>query len=130
MKIGEVARETGLSVKTVRHYHDIGLVVASRNQNGYRAYGAEQLAQLRFVSRCRALGFTLNQCAALLALNRNDARTAAEVKALAAQQLSEIREQLQQLRAQEQQLTGLVGECVGDANPRCSILKRLNQSEL
>ncbi|BDY03113.1 MerR family DNA-binding protein [Ferrimonas sp. YFM] len=126
MKIGEVARETGLSVKAIRYYHDIGLVAAPRGDNGYRSYGRVQLAQLQFVARCKALGFSLEQCATLLALNGSERRTAAEVKAMASEQLGQVRDKLDQLRSLERRLSGLVGGCPGGAGAQCSILDTLN----
>ncbi|WP_028109374.1 MerR family transcriptional regulator [Ferrimonas futtsuensis] len=128
MKIGEVARETGLSVKTLRYYHDIGLVQAPRGENGYRAYGRSQLAQLQFVARCRSLGFSLDQCATLLALNANEQRSAGQVRALANEQLGQVRDKLAQLQSLERRLNGLVGDCPGGAAPQCSILDSLNGS--
>ncbi|WP_417348106.1 MerR family transcriptional regulator [Ferrimonas sp.] len=126
MKIGEVARETGLSVKTIRYYHDIGLVAAPRGDNGYRSYGQVQLAQLQFVARCKDLGFSLEQCATLLALNGNERRTAAEVKAMAWKQLDQVRDKLDRLRSLEKRLSGLVGGCSGGNGSQCSILDSLN----
>ncbi|TKB47607.1 MerR family DNA-binding transcriptional regulator [Ferrimonas sediminicola] len=126
MKIGQVARETGLSVKTLRYYHDIGLVAAPRGDNGYRAYGATQLSQLQFVARSKALGFSLEQCAALLALNASEQRTAGEVRAMASEQLGLVREKLAQLQSLERRLSELVGECRGGTSAHCSILDSLN----
>lgn len=126
MKIGEVARETGLSVKTLRYYHDIGLVAPPRGDNGYRAYGRHQLAQLHFVARCKSLGFSLEQCATLLALNGSERRTAGEVKAMATEQLSQVRDKLDQLSSLERRLSGLVGGCPGGVGAQCSILDSLN----
>ncbi|MBY5923370.1 MerR family DNA-binding protein [Ferrimonas balearica] len=125
MKIGQVARETGLSVKAIRYYHDIGLVVAQRGDNGYRAYSAAQLEQLRFVARSKALGFSLEQCAELLSLQSRSDRTAAQVKALAMDQLSLVREKIAQLQALEARLNGLVSQCHGGNTPECPILDSL-----
>ena len=125
MKIGQVARETGLSVKAVRYYHDIGLVVAQRGDNGYRAYSAAQLEQLRFVARSKALGFSLEQCAELLSLQSRSDRTAAQVKALAVDQLALVREKIAQLQALEARLDGLVNQCQGGNTPECPILDSL-----
>ncbi|MBY6019404.1 MerR family DNA-binding protein [Halomonas denitrificans] len=125
MKIGQVARETGLSVKAIRYYHDIGLVVAQRGDNGYRAYSAAQLEQLRFVARSKALGFSLEQCAELLSLQSRSDRTAAQVKALAVDQLALVREKIAQLQALEARLNGLVNQCHGGNTPECPILDSL-----
>ncbi|MBY5994061.1 MerR family DNA-binding protein [Ferrimonas balearica] len=126
MKIGQVARETGLSIKAIRYYHDIGLVVAERGDNGYRAYSRAQVDQLRFIARSKALGFTLEQCGELLSLQQRTDRTAAEVKALAADQLALVRDRITQLQALEARLNDLVGRCHGGAGPQCPILDSLS----
>jgi DNA-binding transcriptional MerR regulator len=60
MHIGEVARRTGLSVKTVRYYSDLGLVPeASRTAAGYRRYDQDALVRLQFVRTLRELGLEL-----------------------------------------------------------------------
>ncbi|USD37763.1 MULTISPECIES: MerR family DNA-binding protein [Ferrimonas] len=126
MKIGQVARETGLSVKTIRYYHDIKLVEARRGDNGYREYQQSQLAQLQFVARCKALGFSLEQCAQLLSLNASEDRTAAAVKSVATEQLLVVQDKVRQLQQLERQLSTLVNACDGSDRPQCAILDSLN----
>ncbi|GIM94306.1 helix-turn-helix domain-containing protein [Paractinoplanes toevensis] len=58
--IGELARRTGLTVKTIRFYSDSGLVAAShRSPSGHRRYGTEAVARLEFVRTLRELGLDL-----------------------------------------------------------------------
>ncbi|MCX5206471.1 MerR family transcriptional regulator [Streptomyces sp. NBC_00237] len=58
--IGELARRTGLPVRTIRFYSDAGIVVpTSRGTNGYRLYGAEAVARLELVRTLRELGLDL-----------------------------------------------------------------------
>src|SRR3954469_10166769 len=58
--IGDLARRTGLTVKTVRFYSDRGIVVPTgRSAAGYRVYGARALARLRLVRTLRDLGVDL-----------------------------------------------------------------------
>ena len=69
MNIGEAARQSGLPPKTIRFYEDNGLVLPSARQaNGYRDFDECDLHELRFVARARSLGFTVEQCQALLDL--------------------------------------------------------------
>lgn len=129
MKIGEVAKLTGLSTKAIRHYHDIGLVVAVRSDNGYREYLPKQQQALLFVARCKALGFSLDQCGQLLHLYENESREAAEVKALAKHQLELVRNKLAQLAELERELTTLVAACQGGTGSDCAILAALGSVE-
>lgn len=60
LTVGEVARMTGITVRTLHHYDEIGLVGAVRTEAGYRRYGREALEQLQLVLFFRELGFPLN----------------------------------------------------------------------
>lgn len=64
MTIGELAREVGVSVKTIRHYEKLNLLhPLRRNTNGYRVYGPESVRQLKTVRLFAGLGFSLNEIA-------------------------------------------------------------------
>ncbi|MFM2475752.1 Cu(I)-responsive transcriptional regulator [Celerinatantimonas sp. MCCC 1A17872] len=125
MKIGEVAKRCGLSVKTVRYYHDIGLVRAQRADNGYRSYSQAQLDQLRFLGNCRKIGFSLEQCEQLLSLYVNKNRASSDVRRIANAHLSEIEERIAQLSKLRDSLHQLVGCCAGNNLPDCPILDSL-----
>ncbi|NML54372.1 MerR family transcriptional regulator [Streptomyces sp. R302] len=75
MQIGEVAARTELSLRTIRHYEETGLVTPSaRSQGGFRLYTENDVARLMVVRRMKPLGFTLDQMRDLLdATDRLDA---------------------------------------------------------
>ncbi|MPW27997.1 MerR family transcriptional regulator [Agarivorans sp. B2Z047] len=127
-KIGEVAKLSGLSVKTVRYYHDVGLVKAIKADNGYRYYRQEQVTHLRFLGNCRELGFSLLQSQQLLSLYVDKQRCASEVKAIATEHLTEIEQRIEQLQQLQQSLTSMVNCCRGDARPDCPIIDGLAAS--
>lgn len=65
--VGELARRSGVTVRTLHHYDDIGLLVPSvRNAAGYRHYGDDDVQRLHRILAYRELGFSLEQIAALL----------------------------------------------------------------
>lgn len=67
MQIGEVATRTELSLRTIRHYEDTGLVIPSaRSQGGFRLYTESDVARLMVIRRMKPLGFTLDEMRALL----------------------------------------------------------------
>jgi MerR family copper efflux transcriptional regulator len=67
MQIGEVAARTELSLRTIRHYEDTGLVIPSaRSQGGFRLYIEADVARLMVIRRMKPLGFTLDEMRALL----------------------------------------------------------------
>ncbi|MEU3662500.1 MerR family transcriptional regulator [Streptomyces sp. NPDC032940] len=67
MQIGEVAARTELSLRTIRHYEETGLVVPSaRSQGGFRLYTESDVQRLMVIRRMKPLGFTLDQMRDLL----------------------------------------------------------------
>ena len=69
LKIGDVARLTGLPVKRIRYYEQRGLLEpAARSEAGYRLYRAEEAARLKFIKRAKLLGLTLEEIRALVDL--------------------------------------------------------------
>ncbi|MFI5794322.1 MerR family transcriptional regulator [Streptomyces sp. NPDC051677] len=67
MQIGEVAARTELSLRTIRHYEETGLVIPSaRSQGGFRLYTDADVARLMVIRRMKPLGFTLDEMRALL----------------------------------------------------------------
>jgi DNA-binding transcriptional MerR regulator len=69
MQIGEVAERTGLSLNTLRHYHQAGLVVPSaRTQGGFRLYTEADVDRLMSIRRMKPLGFSLEEMGELLAI--------------------------------------------------------------
>ncbi|MET7671556.1 MerR family transcriptional regulator [Micromonospora luteifusca] len=69
MQIGEAAERIGLSIRTIRHYEDAGLIVPSaRSEGGFRLYTEPDLDRLAVVKRMKPLGFTLDEMRDLLAV--------------------------------------------------------------
>ncbi|CAM5657057.1 MerR family transcriptional regulator OS=Streptomyces viridochromogenes OX=1938 GN=ADK34_05850 PE=4 SV=1 [Streptomyces viridochromogenes] len=67
MQIGEVATRTELSLRTIRHYEETGLVVPSaRSRGGFRLYTEADVARLMVIRRMKPLGFTLDEMRELL----------------------------------------------------------------
>ncbi|MFD8201368.1 MerR family transcriptional regulator [Streptomyces sp. NPDC003470] len=68
MQIGEVATRTELSLRTIRHYEETGLVVPSaRSRGGFRLYTESDVSRLMVIRRMKPLGFTLDEMRELLA---------------------------------------------------------------
>ena len=125
MNIGEVSEATGLPSKTIRYYEDIGLIQPSRTGNGYRTFSPKDLHRLNFLGRARALGFSIEDCRALLELYQDETRASSEVREIAKKHLGEIEAKIADLRAMEATLTHLVKTCAGDDRPDCPILEEL-----
>lgn len=125
MNIKEVAARAGLPAKTIRYYEEIGLIRPLRAANGYRAFRDSDLHKLAFLGRARSLGFTIEECRALLALYEDKARASADVKALAQSHLEQIAAKIEELKAMQATLSDLVSACAGDHRPDCPILTGL-----
>ena len=82
MNIGKAAKRSGLSAKTIRYYEEIGLVLPARGSNGYRDFAENDIHRMQFLHRSRDLGFSVEDCRALLALYDNKHRASADVRSL------------------------------------------------
>ena len=128
MNISEVGTRAGLPAKTIRYYEDIGLIRPERGPNGYRRFREADLHKLAFIGRARGLGFSIEDCRALLALYEDKDRASADVKELAGRHLARIEAKLAELRTMQEVLADLVRCCAGDARPDCPILSGLAEN--
>lgn len=114
MQIGQLARQAGVAVDTVRYYERQGLLPPpARRASGYRHYAAEDVARLRFIRRAKDLGFTLDEIRDLLTLSAVQDGDRGEVRALAQQRLADIERRLQELEVMRATLARLVRHCSG-----------------
>jgi DNA-binding transcriptional MerR regulator len=99
MNIGQLAREAGVPIDTVRYYERNGLLPEpARRASGYRDYQPADVERLRFVRRAKALGFNLGEIRELLDVSdARGARGAPDREALVAAQVARIEHKLQQL---------------------------------
>ncbi|WP_138512750.1 Cu(I)-responsive transcriptional regulator [Maricaulis alexandrii] len=125
MNVKDAAWATGLPSKTLRYYEDVGLVAPARAANGYRVYQDSDLHKLAFVGRARSLGFSLDDCRALLSLYEDRSRASADVKALAQDHVAQIDRKLAEMTAIKSELQRLVSACHGDDRPDCPIVEGL-----
>ena len=96
--IGALAACTGLPRSTIRYYESIGLLTAAtRTPSGYRVYSRKAVAELEFVRRSQALGFSLEDIRELLSLHRRGVSPCRRVIAIARQRLDQADQQLREL---------------------------------
>jgi len=114
LTIGKLARETGVKVVTIRYYEQIGLMpVTPRTDGNYRAYTLEHRRRLRFIRRCRDLGFTLDQIRDLLRLSSEKTQACAEVDRIAEQHRRAVERKLADLTRLAAELRHLSACCRG-----------------
>ncbi|KGJ72005.1 MerR family transcriptional regulator [Cryobacterium roopkundense] len=83
MHIGELAEKTGLSLRTIRHYDEVGLLKPTgRTDGGFRLYTHQDFSRLMLIRRMKPLGFPLEEMTDLLrvidALSSSDSTSAVD----------------------------------------------------
>lgn len=127
---GEVAEHAGVNLQTVRYYERRGLIPEPpRTAGGFRQYGPEAVARIRFVKRAQELGFTLDEIEGLLDLRADAGADAAEVKRLAEAKAADIADKIRDLERMKETLEALAAACSGEGTTHdCSILLALDDT--
>jgi MerR family mercuric resistance operon transcriptional regulator len=130
LSIGELSRQTGVNIETIRYYERIKMLPAPpRTASGRRVYGPTATRTLAFVRRSRELGFALAEIRALLALSAESGQgTCTEVRDLAAGHLGEVRAKIADLRAMERVLADAVRSCDAGEETGCPLIDTLSRS--
>ena len=127
LKIGDVARMTGLSVDTVRFYEKERLLGTVRRTSGIRRYDHEAVRRLKFVRTGAALGFSLSEIRGLLAL-RVSSRTSCEtVRQRAAAKISDVEARIAELTRMRDALAELAATCGSGPQGTCPFLDALER---
>lgn len=114
LTIGDLARETGTRVVTIRYYERVGLLPAPRRTAGnYRTYDPRQVDRLRFIRRCRELGFTLEQVRELLRLSSQKDQDCRDVDRIAASHLAAVEDKIADLTRLADELRRINSQCRG-----------------
>ena len=128
LTIGKLSSETGVKVVTIRYYEQIGLMpVVPRTDGNYRTYSLEHRRRLRFIRRCRDLGFTLDQVRDLLRLSSEKTQACTEVDRIAEQHRRTVEEKLTDLIRLASELRRLSACCRGNGLiADCRIIEALS----
>lgn len=129
MRIGEVARQTGVNLQTVHYYERRGLLARPpRTASNYRLYTPEAIRRIRFVKRAQELGFSLSEIQELLSLRATPRSHCGQVRVRAEAKLKNIQAKIRLLRAMRRALSRLVAQCSGKGPvSECPILESLDQ---
>lgn len=126
MTIGEVARQSGVKVQTIRFYEDRGLLPAPpRSEGNQRLYAPAHVDRLRFIRHARDLGFPLPDIADLLALSDRPDQPCQAADAIAGRQLAEVRRRIRQLTLLGAELERMVEQCRHGAIADCRVIESL-----
>jgi len=129
LTIGRLAKLAEVNIETIRYYERRGLLPEpSRTDAGYRLYGEESVARLRFIKQAQALGFTLEEIGELLALRVDAATSCGEVRHRAERKVADVAEKLRSLQAIQRALMELIAACAqGGPEGECPFLMSLEK---
>ena len=109
LRIGEVSRRSGVSVKTIRFYCDQGLIAASaRSQGGFRLFDASIFADLALIRALRAMDVPFAELAKILEVRRSGVCNCSVLKASITTKLDSIDQRMDELLAMKQELCSLL----------------------
>ncbi|MEB3271551.1 MAG: MerR family DNA-binding transcriptional regulator [Synechococcus sp.] len=120
LKIGEVARRSGLTVKTIRFYCDEGLIQpSSRSEGGYRLFEEGVFAELALIRTLRAMEIPLPDVRRILEARRSGVCTCSDLKARIRSKAGEIGEKIRALQGLQAELVGMLAswEACGGRSP-------------
>lgn len=129
MTIGQLSRHTGVPIKVLRHYEDLGfLYTLGRSEGNYRLFGQEALWCVQVIEGLRSLGLTLKEIRALVTcyLERPGEPSSVLLEAHLAQALARVETRLTALEAQRQRILEFQAACASaPASPEASALAAL-----
>lgn len=131
MKIGELAKQAGVGIDTVRYYEREGILPPpQREGSGYRHYDANDLARLQFIRRAKTLGFSLKEIGELLLLSGRSHDDMNVVRQAAETRLQDVQNKLDELARIKQGLDLLIAACPGHGEiGNCPIVAALSSTE-
>ncbi len=110
LRIGEVARRTGLPVKTIRYYCDEGLLQPrARSESGYRLFDEENLAELTIIRSLRAMDVSIPELARILEVRRAGVCNCSVLKDSITAKMESIKLRIDELAAMKDELARLLG---------------------
>ena len=110
LRIGEVARRTGLPVKTIRYYCDEGLLQPrDRSAGGYRLFDEENLAELTIIRALRAMDVSIPELTRILEVRRSGVCNCSLLKGSIADKMVSIDQRIAELAAMKDELARLLG---------------------
>ena len=131
MKIGDLARAVGTTVKTIRFYEDAGLIrAAPRTESGYRIYEKADVERLGFIRSAKRLGMSLEEIRGVLQLHDLNEPTCVHVRALLDDKIARIELALKELRDFRRELASLrdkagdLEDCCPTGGNICGIVER------
>lgn len=110
-QIGPIAKESGVPIKTIRYYEELGLLQAvGRTEGGYRLFDSDVFTRLSFIKRAQSLGLSLAEIKEFLDVHDQGDLPCDHVRVKLQDKISDIDRQIQQLQILKSELQGLLSE--------------------
>lgn len=123
---GQLAQKTGCNLETVRYYEKEGLLPEPvRTEKGYRLYDSGDIKRLKFICRCRELGFSIVEIRQLLSLVDKNDYTCADISTIAREHIADVKNKIADLNRILKTLQGMAKQCSAGTSPECPILDAL-----
>lgn len=136
LQIGQVAQQTGLTVDAICFYEKEKLLPkALRSTGGFRLYGSHHIAQLLFIHRAQAIGFSLGEIREPILIQDDQVETCSHVRDLIQQKLATVQRKMNEPAQIEGQLKEALQKCnrqlrkTSARHDRCSVLEIIASSE-
>lgn len=131
LRIGELAKEAGVNLETIRFYERRGLLPKPpRTQSGYRIFPSEAGRRMHFIKRAQDLGFSLKEIKELLALRVDAGTTCAQVRKRAETKIAGVDDKIRALQSIKKALIRVTSACTGRGPAsQCPILDALDSKE-
>ena len=124
--IGQLAKETGCKIPTIRYYEKIGLLPdPPRSDGNTRRYCASHKARLFFICHCRELGFSQSMIRDMLSLSDQPDRSCEGVAEIARTQLDHVTRRIKRLAQLKKELERMIADCHGGRVGECRIVEAL-----
>jgi len=126
LTMGRFSEVTGCDRETIRYYERIDLMASpARTKSGYRIFKISDVRRMRFILRCRQLGFSIEDIRGLLALVDENSYCCADIQEVTQTQLKEVQRKISDLQAMEKVLNDMLQTCENNEIPECPIIDKL-----
>jgi len=121
-QIGPIAKESGVPIKTIRYYEELGLLKAvNRTEGGYRLFDASVFDRLSFIKRAQSLGLSLAEIKEFLAVHDQGDLPCDHVRVKLQDKMIDIDCQIEQLLVLKSELKELLSESANSNNSDAAI---------
>ena len=131
MQIGELAKQAGVSIQTVRFYERRKLLPEpARTESGFRKYDVQELKQLQFIRQAKSLGFSLDEIREIIRSRGRGECPCTDVIAIAERHLGDVTQRIQILEKFKEELSRAVrdwkkaGKQTLSAGAICTLIER------